>query len=68
MKSFGLFNKKIENVLPGRVLTDKEDLVCYGFDASLRNGMPLAVVKPDDTNDVSSLDNLPCGHERLIVR
>jgi glycolate oxidase len=55
MKSFGLFNKKIENVLPGRVLTDKEDLVCYGFDASLRSGMPLAVVKPDDTNDVSKV-------------
>ena len=55
MKPFGLFNKKIENVLPGKVLTAKEDLVCYGFDASLRNGMPHAVVKPDDTNDVSKV-------------
>ena len=55
MKSFGLFNRKIENILPGRVLTDREDLVCYGFDASSREGMPLAVVKPDDTNDVSKV-------------
>jgi glycolate oxidase len=53
--SFGLFNKKIDNVLPGRVLTDREDLVCYGFDASLKDGIPLAVVKPDDTHDVSKV-------------
>jgi len=55
MKSFGLFNRKIEKILPGRVLTDREDLVCYGFDASSRQGMPLAVVKPDDTDDVSKV-------------
>jgi len=55
MKSFGLFNRKLDKILPGRVLTDREDLVCYGFDASSREGMPLAVVKPDDTDDVSKV-------------
>ena len=37
------FKKKIEDVLPGKVLTEKEDLFCYGFDASSTEGSPLAV-------------------------
>ncbi len=65
--SFGLFNKKIDNILPGRVLTDREDLVCYGFDASSREGMPLAVVKPVETDDVSRVAAYAFNNNHPIV-
>ncbi len=45
--------KKIKNILPGRVLSEPEDLFCYGFDASYNRGKPIAVVKPVSTDEVS---------------
>ncbi len=67
MKSSGNAIKKLEKLLPGTVLSDKEDLVCYGFDASLREGMPLAVVKPDDTRDVSKVAGYAFEHNHPVV-
>jgi len=49
------FKKKIEDILPHRMLTDKEDLFCYGFDASSTEGTPSAVVKPVNTQEVAEL-------------
>ncbi len=50
-----LFKKKIEDILPHRVLTEKEELFCYGFDSSSTEGTPLAVVKPVNTQEVSEV-------------
>ena len=46
--------KNIKDILPGRVLTDIEDLFCYGFDASSFEGLPSAVIRPINTDEVSS--------------
>ncbi|GBD95789.1 MAG TPA: FAD-binding protein [Nitrospirae bacterium] len=51
--AFGFFNKKIEDILPGKVSTGKEELFCYGFDASSSEGAPSAVVRPSGTAEVS---------------
>jgi glycolate oxidase len=53
--AFGFFRKKIEKVLPGKVSTDKEELFCYGFDASSTEGVPSAVVRPVNTAEVSEV-------------
>jgi glycolate oxidase len=53
--TFRIFRKKIEDILPGKVLKDKEDLFCYGFDASSTEGTPRAVVKPVNTQEVSDV-------------
>jgi glycolate oxidase len=53
--AFGFFRKKIEKVLPGKVSTDKEELFCYGFDASSTEGAPSAVVRPVNTAEVSEV-------------
>ena len=53
--TFGFFKKKIEDILPHRVLTEKEELFCYGFDASSTEGAPSAVVKPINTQEVSEV-------------
>lgn len=55
---FGKFRKKVERILPGRVLTDREDLFCYGFDASSEEGMPSAVLKPESAQEVSEAASL----------
>ncbi|MBI4849244.1 MAG: FAD-binding protein [Nitrospirae bacterium] len=54
---FNIFRKKDENVfpLPERLSTDKEDLFCYGFDASSMQGAPSAIVKPVSTDEVSKV-------------
>ncbi|MBI4838822.1 MAG: FAD-binding oxidoreductase, partial [Nitrospirae bacterium] len=45
--------KDISDILPGRVLTDPEELFCYSFDASTLEGLPSAVVKPLNAGEVS---------------
>jgi glycolate oxidase len=52
---FGFFKKKDENIIPGSVSQEKEDLFCYGFDASSAEGAPSAVVRPVDTREVSEV-------------
>lgn len=45
----------LETVFPGELLTEPEDMLVYSSDASLRRGMPLAVVRPDTTEQVRAL-------------
>ncbi len=59
--------KKIEDILPHRVLTDKEDLFCYGFDASSTEGIPSAVVKPINTQEVAEVAAFANEYETPIV-
>ncbi|TAN39720.1 MAG: FAD-binding protein [Nitrospirae bacterium] len=42
----------LSRLLPGRVSTAPEDLLCYGFDASGLEASPSAVVWPHDLQDV----------------
>lgn len=65
--AFGFFKKKIENILPHRVLTGKEELFCYGFDASSKEGMPSAVVKPVNTQEVAEVAAFANEYETPIV-
>ncbi len=62
-----MFRKKIENILPGRVLTEKEDLFCYGFDASSTQGIPSAVVMPVNTQEVSEAVSFAFNHKVPII-
>jgi glycolate oxidase len=64
---FGKFRKKIEGILPGRVLTDKEDLFCYGFDASSIDGMPLAVLRPGRAKEVSEAASLAFNSKVPVI-
>jgi glycolate oxidase len=64
---FGKFRKKIERILPGRVLTDKEDLFCYGFDASSIDGMPLAVLRPGRAKEVSEAASLAFNSKVPVI-
>ncbi len=43
---------KLSELLPGKISTEPEDLLCYGFDASGLESEPSAVVWPQDTLDV----------------
>ena len=45
--------KNIKDILQGKVSTEPEELFCYGFDASSRQGIPSAVVRPSNTDEVS---------------
>ncbi|MBC8412476.1 FAD-binding protein [bacterium] len=65
--AFKLFKKKIENVLPGKVATNKEDLFTYGFDASSTEGMPTAVVRPVTTQEVSEVATFAYANNNAIV-
>lgn len=65
--AFGLFRKKIERVIPGRVFTDREDLFCYGFDASSTEGVPSAVVRPVDTEEVSKIAGFAFNNKVPII-
>jgi glycolate oxidase len=55
--AFNLFRKKSEETfpLPDRISTDKEELFCYGFDASSIQGEPSAIVKPLSTDEVAQV-------------
>ncbi len=55
------FIGKIREVVgPENVLTDKESLVCYSFDATNYTSLPDAVVKPRTTDEVARLVTLSC--------
>lgn len=65
--TFRFLRKKIEDVLPGKVFTDKEELFCYGFDASSASGIPSAVVRPVSTGEVSKLASFASKNNTFIV-
>jgi glycolate oxidase len=45
----------LSELLPGKVSTSPEDILCYGFDASGLESPPAAVVWPEDIPDVVKL-------------
>ena len=59
--------KKIKNILPGRVATGQEELFCYGFDASSTEGIPSAVVRPVNTEEVSQVAAFAYKNDMPIV-
>jgi glycolate oxidase len=65
--AFRFFKKKIEDILPGKVSTDKEELFCYGFDASSTAGKPSAVVRPVSTDEVSEVASFAFNNNTPIV-
>jgi len=65
--AFNLFKKKIEDVLPGKVFRDREELFCYGYDASSEQGLPSAVVKPVSTEEVSEIAKFAFENDMPIV-
>jgi len=58
---------KIEKILPGRVSTDRDELFCYGYDASSTEGLPLAVVRPYTVEEVSRLAEFAYQNSSPIV-
>jgi len=50
-----LSSRDLKNILPGKVLTDIEDLVCYSFDAAMKKETPLAVARPENTDEVTRI-------------
>jgi glycolate oxidase len=48
--------RKLEEVIPAhRLLTDPADLLCYSYDASGMEGLPMAAVFPADTGQVAAI-------------
>jgi glycolate oxidase len=62
-----LSKNKIEKILPGRVSTDRDELFCYGFDASSADGLPSAVVRPYNVEEVSKLAEYAFQNNTPIV-
>jgi glycolate oxidase len=59
--------KAIKGIPPERVLTDPEELYCYGFDASCLQGSPCAVVKPMNTDEVSHVSSFAYEKELPLI-
>lgn len=47
--------KRLAELIPGRMSTQPEDLLCYGFDASGLEAAPSAVVWPQSVDDVAKV-------------
>jgi len=65
--AFNVFRKKMEDVLPGKVFRDREELFCYGYDASSEQGLPSAVVKPVSSEEVSQIVKFASIHDMPVV-
>jgi len=59
--------RNIKDILPGKVSTEPEELFCYGFDASSRQGMPSAVVRPSNTDEVSKIASFAYNGKAPII-
>lgn len=57
----------LNELLPGKVSTSPEDLVCYGFDASGIEARPSAVVWPRSAQDVSIIMSYASQHGIPVV-
>jgi glycolate oxidase len=64
---FSFSKKKIQDILPGRVYTEREDLFCYGFDASSNEGIPSAVIRPVNTQEISEAARFAFDNNIAIV-
>ncbi|MBF0540123.1 MAG: FAD-binding protein [Nitrospirae bacterium] len=57
-----------DRILPaGMYSTEIEDLICYGYDASGHSGVPLAVVWPENTQNVSDIMEIAYKNDLKIV-
>lgn len=65
--SLKLFLKQIEKKVPGGVVTEKEDIFCYGFDASSEQGTPSAIIRPVSTDEVAHIAGFAFSNKVPIV-
>ena len=59
--------RDLKEILPGRVSTEAEELFCYGFDASSGAGLPCAVIRPVNTDEVSKVIDFASKHDISVV-
>jgi glycolate oxidase len=59
--------EKLIELLPGKISTEPEDLLCYGFDASGPGIMPSAVAWPQDVRDVSRIMAFAYTHRIPVI-
>jgi glycolate oxidase len=57
----------IKGIPSERILTEPEELYCYGFDASGMKGVPCAVVKPVTSDEVSRIASFAFEREISLV-
>src|SRR5512145_3013556 len=50
-----IINKLQEIVGPDNVATDRQDLICYGYDATQMEFLPEAVVHPGSTAEIAAI-------------
>ena len=58
---------ELSELLPGKISTEPEDLVCYGFDASGLEAHPSAVVWPQNVSDVVKIMNFAYANGVPVV-
>ncbi|MEC4676122.1 MAG: FAD-linked oxidase C-terminal domain-containing protein [Nitrospirota bacterium] len=58
---------ELSELLPGKISTEPEDLVCYGFDASGLEAHPSAVVWPLNVSDVVKIMNFAYANGVPVV-
>ncbi len=58
---------KLSELLPGKISTEPEDLVCYGFDASGLEASAVAVAWPQDVPDVVKIMNFALANSIPVI-
>ncbi len=58
---------KLSELLPGKISTEPEDLVCYGFDASGLEASAIAVAWPQDVPDVVKIMNFALANSMPVI-
>jgi len=58
---------RLSELLSGKISTEPEDLVCYGFDASGLEASPVAVVWPQDVPDVVTIMNFALANSMPVI-
>ena len=59
--------KKLAEILPGKISTEPEDLLCYGFDASGLDAAPSAVVWPRGVDDVVKILGFAYANDVTVI-
>ncbi len=58
---------RIRGIPSDRILTEPEEIFCYGFDASSARGKPSAVIRPVDSREVSYIASFASERKLTIV-